>query len=170
MENKKLYVADRETGTFIEEVKSVADGLVLIKKFEMADMAKDTFENDFYSIVDDNHNTIDIDEALKAEDAYAYGDIIFRNISVFKNFLKDCCRPNLVDDIDCDWGLKYWLDKFTLRHGETGGCSFEVSSFDTKNGNPDTIYYDVVYHFFLDGVEVSGEDNDFDRSFDEFVF
>lgn len=52
---KKMYTADRETGTFIDEVKTVQEGLVLIREYEEADKRDGVFSEGFYDIVDENH-------------------------------------------------------------------------------------------------------------------
>jgi len=51
----KLYTADKETGSFIDQVGSVQEGLSLIAKYEEENEGDRTFEPDFYSIVDENH-------------------------------------------------------------------------------------------------------------------
>lgn len=51
----KLYTADRETGTFIQEVKTVAEGKKLIEKYEDADKAEGTYKKNFYDVVDEDH-------------------------------------------------------------------------------------------------------------------
>lgn len=51
----KLFTADRETGTFIEPVESIEDGIARIAKYEEADKSEGTFEDDFYDVVDVNH-------------------------------------------------------------------------------------------------------------------
>ena len=55
VEFMKIYVADREAGNFIEEVKSVEEGKALIAKYEEKDKADGTYEADFYDVVDENH-------------------------------------------------------------------------------------------------------------------
>jgi len=55
---KKLFTADRETGTIIDEVKSVNEGLKLIKEYEKEDKAEGNYEPGFYEIVDEDHGTI----------------------------------------------------------------------------------------------------------------
>jgi hypothetical protein len=50
----KIYVSDRETGTFIEEVNTIEEGLELIKEYEDADKADGIYEDNFYDIVDEN--------------------------------------------------------------------------------------------------------------------
>lgn len=52
---KKIYTANKETGTFIEEVKSIEEGRALIKKYEAKDKKDGTYEADFYDIVDEEH-------------------------------------------------------------------------------------------------------------------
>lgn len=51
----KLFTADRETGTFIEPVESIEEGIALIAKYEEADKSEGTFEDGFYDVVDINH-------------------------------------------------------------------------------------------------------------------
>lgn len=50
---KKLYVADRQTGTTIEEITSVEVGIELIKGYEEMDKANDCYEENFYEVVMD---------------------------------------------------------------------------------------------------------------------
>lgn len=54
----KLYTADRETGSFIEEVNSLDDGLTLIKEYEEADKADGTYTPNFYDVVNEDHCSI----------------------------------------------------------------------------------------------------------------
>lgn len=54
----KLYTADRETGTFIEEVKSIEEGMALIEQYEEKDKKDGVYEDNFYDIVDENHCTV----------------------------------------------------------------------------------------------------------------
>ena len=54
----KIYVADKETGTFIEEVKTLEDGKKLIEQYEQQDIIQGIYEDNFYDIVDENHCTI----------------------------------------------------------------------------------------------------------------
>lgn len=56
---KKLFVADREAGNIIEEVKSIEEGKALIAKYEEQDKADGTYEENFYNIVDEEHNTVE---------------------------------------------------------------------------------------------------------------
>lgn len=57
MENKKhqMFTADRATGTFIEEVKSIHEGCTKISKYEEQDRMNGIYEEDFYCIVDEYH-------------------------------------------------------------------------------------------------------------------
>ena len=50
-----MYTADRETGIFIESVKSIEEGLKFIKEYEKADGELGIFSYGFYDIVDENH-------------------------------------------------------------------------------------------------------------------
>jgi hypothetical protein len=56
---EKLFTADRETGTFIEEIKSVKEGKELIAQYEEQDKIDGTYEENFYCIVDENHITVE---------------------------------------------------------------------------------------------------------------
>lgn len=51
----QLYVADTDTGTFIEEVSSVEEGLEVIARFEAEDRENECFEESFYEIVNQDH-------------------------------------------------------------------------------------------------------------------
>ena len=57
---KKLYTADRETGTFIEECNSIEEAKELIAQYEEQDKINDVYEEDFYAIVDEEHCTIEV--------------------------------------------------------------------------------------------------------------
>lgn len=56
----KFYVADKKTGTFIEEVESIGEGLSLIEEYEKEDMKEGIYKPDFYDIVNENHCSIDL--------------------------------------------------------------------------------------------------------------
>lgn len=56
----KMYTADRETGTFIEEIDNVAEGLKLIEEYEEEDKKEGTYTEDFYDIVDENHVSVEL--------------------------------------------------------------------------------------------------------------
>lgn len=53
-----IYVADRETGTFIESVNSIKEALNLISEYESEDKESGVYTEDFYDIVNENHCTI----------------------------------------------------------------------------------------------------------------
>lgn len=55
---KQLYVADRETGTFIEQVSSLNEGLRMIEQLENQDREKGTYKEDFYTIVNQEHVSV----------------------------------------------------------------------------------------------------------------
>lgn len=54
----KLYVADRETGTFIDEVRTIDDGLLKIKEYEENDKSEGVYEPGFYDVVDEEHGSV----------------------------------------------------------------------------------------------------------------
>lgn len=54
----KLYTADKETGTFIDEVTSVEQGKKFIAIYEWEDKANDCYITNFYDIVDENHCSV----------------------------------------------------------------------------------------------------------------
>ena len=56
--SKRIYTADRETGTFIEECSSVQDVLARIAGYEEQDRSDGSYEEDFYDVVDENHCTL----------------------------------------------------------------------------------------------------------------
>jgi len=49
---RKLYVADRECGNIIDEVKTIEEGKELIAKYEAEDKVNGNYEPNFYDIVD----------------------------------------------------------------------------------------------------------------------
>lgn len=54
----KFYTSDTFSGTFIDEVSTVEEGLALIKKYEDQDKATGIYEEGFYCVVDENHCTV----------------------------------------------------------------------------------------------------------------
>lgn len=56
--SKRIYTADRETGTFIEECSNVQDALARIASYEEQDRSDGSYEEDFYDVVDENHCTL----------------------------------------------------------------------------------------------------------------
>ena len=54
----KLYTADKETGTFIEEIKSIEEGAAMILLYEKDDIANGNYVDDFYDIVNENHESV----------------------------------------------------------------------------------------------------------------
>ena len=55
---KKIYTANRETGTFIEEFPTVEEARKAIIDYEEKDKADGIYEENFYDIVDENHHTL----------------------------------------------------------------------------------------------------------------
>lgn len=53
-----LYTADKETGTFIEKVESIDQGLKMIAVYEWQDKVNGCYEPGFYDIVDENHCSV----------------------------------------------------------------------------------------------------------------
>lgn len=54
----KIYIANKETGMFIEQVGTIAGAKALIEQYERIDKANDDYEPDFYDVVDENHNSL----------------------------------------------------------------------------------------------------------------
>lgn len=54
----QLYVADRETGTFIEPVDDISDGIELIRQYEESDREDGSYTPDFYDIVTEDHCSV----------------------------------------------------------------------------------------------------------------
>ena len=55
----KIYTADKETGTFIEEFATIEEAKKAIESYEAADIADGTYEEDFYAVVDENHMVVE---------------------------------------------------------------------------------------------------------------
>lgn len=54
----KLYTADKETGTIIEEVASIEEGLKKIAAYEESDKKDGVFEADFYDVINEERITV----------------------------------------------------------------------------------------------------------------
>lgn len=54
----KIYTADRETGTFIDEFATVDEAKKAIKAYEESDKNDGIYEEDFYDIVNEYHETL----------------------------------------------------------------------------------------------------------------
>ncbi len=55
----RLYTACRETGDFIGEVNSIQEGKERIKEYEKTDRKMGVYEDNFYTIVNENHEEVD---------------------------------------------------------------------------------------------------------------
>lgn len=51
----EMYTADKETGTFIEQIDSYEEGLELIRQYEEEDKKEGNYTEGFYDIVDSEH-------------------------------------------------------------------------------------------------------------------
>lgn len=69
---KKFYTADRETGTHIEAFKTYEEAKKAIEAYEAQDKADDTYEENFYDIVDEEHCTIERDLQGAIDKVYDY--------------------------------------------------------------------------------------------------
>ena len=54
----KIYAADKETGTFIEEFHSIKKAHDAIARYEVEDKKEGIFKPDFYDVVNENHESI----------------------------------------------------------------------------------------------------------------
>ena len=54
----KIYTADKQTGTFIEEVETIEKGFACIKKYEEQDKKDGTYEENFYDVVNEEHYSL----------------------------------------------------------------------------------------------------------------
>ena len=54
----KIYTADKETGTFIEEFDSIKKANDAIERYEVEDKKEGIFKPDFYDVVNENHESI----------------------------------------------------------------------------------------------------------------
>jgi len=61
-----LYLAARETKDWIVKVKSIEEGLEIIKGFEVIDKKENAFVEDFYCIIEVNDGTLYNAEILDA--------------------------------------------------------------------------------------------------------
>lgn len=55
---RKVFTADRETGTFIDEFASIEEARVAIQQYEESDKADGIYEPNFYDIVDEEHHSL----------------------------------------------------------------------------------------------------------------
>lgn len=55
---RKMYVAIRQTGDFLDEIESIEEGLELIRKYEETDKAEGEFEDGYYDIENRKHETL----------------------------------------------------------------------------------------------------------------
>jgi hypothetical protein len=67
----------------------------------------------------------------------------FVNSEKFEKWLKDNYKHNLTQQT-----ISVFYDELQRQQAETGMSMFEMSSTQTKSGNPETISYD--YNFVLD--------------------
>ena len=62
----KIYTANRDTGSFIEEAESVDMAKAMIRFYENEDKRNDVFEPNFYDVVNQNHESL-LQENLKLQ-------------------------------------------------------------------------------------------------------
>ncbi len=63
----KLYTANKETGAFIEEVRSIIDGQNTIRLYEERDREDGAFTDGFYDIVNEEHESVEQETTLYAD-------------------------------------------------------------------------------------------------------
>lgn len=51
----KIYTADKETGTFIDEFKTMTEALNAISEYEQQDRIDGSYSEGFYDVVDEEH-------------------------------------------------------------------------------------------------------------------
>lgn len=56
----KIFVADREAGNIIEEVRTIKKGLEMIEEYEREDKKEGNYTPNFYNLVDENLENINI--------------------------------------------------------------------------------------------------------------
>ena len=54
----KIYTANRETGSFIEEAETIDMARAMIRFYEDEDKRNDVFEPNFYDVVNQNHESL----------------------------------------------------------------------------------------------------------------
>ena len=54
----KIYTANRDTGSFIEEAESVDMAKAMIRFYENEDKRNDVFEPNYYDVVNQNHESL----------------------------------------------------------------------------------------------------------------
>lgn len=54
----KIYTANRETGSFIEEAETIDMAKAMIRFYEAEDKRNDVFEPNFYDVVNQNHESL----------------------------------------------------------------------------------------------------------------
>lgn len=54
----KIYTADKETGTFIDEFNTIEEAIAAIAEYETADKADGVYEEDFYDIVNEERESV----------------------------------------------------------------------------------------------------------------
>lgn len=54
----KIYTADKETGTFIDEFNTIEEAIAAIADYETADKLVGVYEEDFYDIVNEEHESV----------------------------------------------------------------------------------------------------------------
>ncbi len=55
----KIYTADRETGTFIDECATIEEAKNIIAEYEASDRKDGIYEPDFYDVVNENHESME---------------------------------------------------------------------------------------------------------------
>lgn len=82
----KIYTANRETGSFIEEAESIDMAKAMIRFYEDEDKKNDVFEPNFYDVVNENHESL-IQERIMKKD-----NIIIRVSELEKEKIKAAAK------------------------------------------------------------------------------
>ena len=58
LKEMKIYTADRETGTFIDEFNTIEEAKAAIAEYETRDKVDGVYEEDFYDVVNEEHESV----------------------------------------------------------------------------------------------------------------
>lgn len=72
----------------------------------------------------------------------------YENIEKFRAFLNKNLKSTYYD-------FNEFINELEQKIGETGASHYELNSLETKSGNPETISFERIDRFFLDGMEIN---------------
>jgi DNA-binding transcriptional regulator YiaG len=162
----KLWTANKETGTRIEPVASVEEGLKLIAEYEEQDKAEGTYQDGFYDVVDEDYCSVSITEEkinnlkeLRKELGWSQAELS-NQLNIPRRTIEDWERGVRTPS---EWSLDLIIEKLKRIKGEdkmftmkeiqemlNGEILFKTNFTGEMKKSPD----ETIYEYKIDDKEI----------------